>query len=282
MKVFWTFALAALLSANCLAQHHHVNAGAESLQPGSQLNFANGAEFTTGSGFVLPFTLATNAPYTGLYLGSLSFTALSATPDTGGPSPGHAALGSFIEMQVVSLAGPAEGVFAFWEEDHDTGEPQKKFEVRVGTIAGTNSFPLSESDASPGSDPYGHIHGRRFTLTHPGLYTIGFRLIDTSINGPAAGPIHTSSEIYHLYFRAGPPVPSIHSISRTATEIHLAVDTATTNTYQIETATELRHPATNWQPLAAPVTGTGGVHTFTDTELNLAAKFYRLRINSQP
>ncbi|HEX7860839.1 MAG TPA: hypothetical protein VF773_10960 [Verrucomicrobiae bacterium] len=282
MKVFWTFAITAVLSANCLAQHHHVNAGAESFQAGSPLNFANGAEYTTDSGFVLPFTLAANAPYTGLHLGSLSFTALSATPDTGGPSPGHAALGSFIELQVVSLDGPAGGVFAFWEEDHDTGEPQKEFEVPVGTTTGTNSFALSESDASSGSDPYGHIHGRRFTLTHAGLYTIGFRLLDTSLNGAANGPIHTPSEIYHFYFRAGPPKPAIHSINRTASEIQLVVDTATTNTYQIETTTELRHTATNWQPFAAPVPGTGGVHTFTDTQPNLPSKFYRIRIDSQP
>ena len=47
---------------------------------------------------------------------------------------------------------------------------------------------------STGGDPFGHIHGRRFSVTKSGLYRVGFRVLDVSTNGPAGGPIHTASE----------------------------------------------------------------------------------------
>lgn len=73
-----------------------------------------------------------------------------------------------------------------------------------GDISG-QLFPLSESDGSPESDPYGHIHGRRFTATKPGVYTAWFRAFDTSVNGANGGPIHAPSEALPIRFLAGTP-----------------------------------------------------------------------------
>jgi hypothetical protein len=64
------------------------------------------------------------------------------------------------------------------------------------------------SDASlgggqPGADPFGHIHGRRFTADKAGVYTVGFKAYDISTNGTAGSPIHTAAEILDIVFQAG-------------------------------------------------------------------------------
>ena len=63
----------------------------------------------------VPRTIGLNA---GFYRGEvISFTALAAWPENGGPIPGHAAFGAQLAVQVASVQGPAGGSFAFWEGD---------------------------------------------------------------------------------------------------------------------------------------------------------------------
>jgi hypothetical protein len=73
----------------------------------------------------------------------------------------------------------------------------------------TNLWRLSESDGSAGSDPFGHIHGRRFTATRAGIYKVGFTVVDTSTNGAAGGPIHTPSAELPVWFQAGVNLQSV-------------------------------------------------------------------------
>ena len=61
---------------------------------------------------------------------------------------------------------------------------------------------LTESDGSPRSDPYDHIHGREFWVNKPGLYVMNVRLVDTSRNGLNQEPIHAPSEILSLYLQS--------------------------------------------------------------------------------
>jgi hypothetical protein len=275
----WITGAAILLcSAAAFAQHQHINAGAVG-GAGSQLYFVNGSNFNTNSGYVLELTPATNGPFAGLYHGSISFTALPATIFAGGPAFGHAQPGAYIELKMVSVTGPS-GVFGFWLEDEDLGTAEKIFEMPAGTTDGTSMFNLSESDGAPDSDPYGHVHGRAFTLSEKGLYTVGFQLVDTSANGAGGGPVHQPSDIFYMYFRAGAPELAIHSIVYATNVVTVYAETVATSTYQLERATALVVGDTVWIPLGEPVSGQGGLHGFEDSDVNTPHRFYRLRITT--
>jgi MYXO-CTERM domain-containing protein len=38
----------------------------------------------------------------------------------------------------------------------------------------------------------------------PGSYTVGFKIVDTSVNGTGGGPIHSASETFLVNFTAVP------------------------------------------------------------------------------
>src|ERR1043165_4897884 len=165
--------------------HGHLNAGAESQTPGSKLIFANGADFATNSLYVKTLTFTNATKYAGYFHGNTTLTALPATAEHAGPDPQAAALGSYIFAQLVSLDGPEGGEFGFWEAPATS----PSYTIKSGESGGTNIWRLTEADGSPGTDPYGHIHVRRWTLTKPGLYVLGLRLLDLSTNGSNGGPI---------------------------------------------------------------------------------------------
>ncbi|MDX1951382.1 MAG: hypothetical protein SFY81_04315 [Verrucomicrobiota bacterium] len=179
--------------------HDHLNAGAVAPEEGSRLVFQNGSSYETNSGYffhLIPST--TSSFYRGQYFIGAPFTALAATSDLGGPAAGHAALGSYIELEFVSLSGPEGGRFSLWETLSAIDEVVL-LSLEAGTTNGSARINLSDSDKSPGSDPWGHIHGRKMVVDKPGLYTIGVRLIDSSSNGAGNQPIHTPSEIYYFH-----------------------------------------------------------------------------------
>ncbi|MCI0539065.1 MAG: hypothetical protein L0Z50_27985 [Verrucomicrobiales bacterium] len=265
----------ALIAGSAVAQHAHINAGAFSTAQDAQLYFVNGANFVTNSGYILPLTLTTNAPYHGLYRGSVTFTSLPATLSTGGPAFGHAAFGAFLQLEVVNLRGPRDGVFGLWQQNEDTGDTSLQFTVPVGTQEGTNLFALTESDASPGSDPYGHIHGRQFTASLPGLYTVGFRIVDTSTNGTDGGPIHKPSEIFNLYLQAG---LTIAALTKTNTEATVVFAALPGNLF-LEGTTNLLD-ASSWKTAAGPLTTTRTeLRSLVDPSAAGPIKFYRLRMD---
>ena len=149
------------------------------------------------------------------------------------------------------------------------------FAIPVGTSNGTNQFNLSESDGSPGSDPYGHIHGRTFTASKPGLYTLGCRILDTSSNGTGGGPIHTPSAIYYFYFQAG---TTIASLSHDGFNAIITFAGTLGKGYYVQSTTNFVN--TNlWQDIAGPFTG-NLLQSVTDTNINAAARYYRLRVTT--
>src|SRR6185436_5702012 len=97
--------------------------------------------------------------------------------------------------------------FGFW----DAGSTAPSIVLSPGQSSSV-LWRLSDGDGAPGSDPYGHIHGRRFSATKPGIYKIGFTAVDTSTNGPARGPIHTASAQLPVYFEAGVNVRSVAAV----------------------------------------------------------------------
>jgi hypothetical protein len=209
----------ALLAIFCLllapipvrAQHVHIYAGAVEQTPGAPLFFQNADVWDTNSygGYTQSpacMYLERNIPnlYPGLYQTATTFVSLPATIFNGGPSVYAASFGTYIELKFVSLQGPAGGVLTIWSEVDDPQHPAVLFTIPTGTANGTNRYNLSESDPNdPSADPYGHIHGRRFTLNKPGLYILGLQLVDTSNNGPGGGPVQSPSEITYFYMQSG-------------------------------------------------------------------------------
>jgi hypothetical protein len=257
-------------------QHAHLNAGAIDSAAGNRLYFANGFNFVTNSGYFLSLKAETNGPYAGYHQAPLTLTALPATGDNGGPAFGHAALGTRIEAEIVSVSGPAGGAFGFWDSDGEEDATTISLIVPVGEKAGTGSFVLSENDGSPGADPAGHIHGRRFSATLPGLYVVGFRLRDTGGNGPGGGPIHPESEVFPMYMQAGVTIAAVQ-VEGSTVVIRFAAEKS--RTYWIEKA--LRFPSTSpsdWQVVGGPLIGAGKIETIRDLPAVSSVALFRLRM----
>jgi hypothetical protein len=274
---FTLLALAALCNWPQLlqAQHVHVNAGASGTTQNAPLYFANGSVFDTNAAYDVYLSFTNSGSFSNLYQGAgISFTALASTLDNGGPAPGHASDGSFLQLQFVSVSGPPGGVFGVWVQQ--PGNPSASdllFTSPVGTTNGTNLLVLSESDGSPGSDPYGHIHGRTFTATKPGLYMLGCRILDTSSNGAGGGPIHTPSTLYYFYFQAG---LTISSWATNSNSFSFTFGTALGQTYYVESTPDLTAP--NWTTFAGPFTGDNHLRTVSADSAG-AHLFFRLRSN---
>ncbi len=200
---------ALVLGAARAVQAQHIEAGALGTTQGSQLYFENGATYVAGSGYVKPLTYSSTGRYAGYLNGGITFTALPATSTFEPANPNAAALGSFLELGIVSVQGPTGGAFQFWEGADQGGGAGWSVSYQVGYSVATPSFTWDLSDPAtaggPGEDPYGHLHGRRFTVTGgTGTYTVGFQIVDTSFNGAGGGPIHTPSETYYVQFNAVP------------------------------------------------------------------------------
>jgi hypothetical protein len=261
-----------LMARSVLGQHAHLNAGAMGSLPGNPLYFANGDAFATNSGWFLPLRWTTNEVYAGYHLGSLTLTALASTPDNGGPSVGHAAPGANIEARIVSLEGPVGGAWAFWDSDGSEDAPALTFSVPVGETHGTGAFRLSENDGAAGADPYGHVHGRKFTATLPGLYTVGIQLFDISENGNGGGPLHPPSNVLRVYMQAGVTIAGIE-VQSGAVAVRFAAETGLT--YRVQRATSPQGP---WSAATEGVLGAGRVVTAPVSLSGGAAEFFRLSV----
>ena len=266
------------------AQHAHINAGAYSVAFGAPLVFPNGYLWDTNSySGVYPACIFMvkdnpNVPlYPGLYQADISFTALPATIFTGGPALFAAEMGSFIQLIIRSVQGPASGEIGFWQENDEFAATSttKIFSVPVGTFNGTNRFNLTQSPEEGGweFDPFGHFHGRRFTATRPGLYTVGVQLIDTSMAGPGGAPNHSPSETNYFYFQAGLVVDFIKKTNNSAV---LRFGLQGFKDYFLEASPTV--DGTNWITIfREPGAAHSDLHTVVDTNATNAARFYRVR-----
>ncbi|KAB2673409.1 MAG: hypothetical protein DVB31_03710 [Verrucomicrobia bacterium] len=264
--------LAALLAVVLPTQaHEHVAAGAASTDPGTPLLFASDDDFGAASGYVFTLETGADARYAGFYHGELIMVALPATPGFGGPDPQHAALGSRVEAVLESVTGPAGGSFGFWETPgNDLDAEELTFSAAVGETHGTHRFPVSENDGQPGADPYGHIHGRVYSATRPGLYKVGFRFVDTSANGPGGGPIHAPSERFYLNFQAG---LTIAGVAPAAGGIDVTFAATAGKTLQLETSPSIA-AVPDWKPIGDAIAGDDHLHTVTAPTDSTA--FFRL------
>jgi hypothetical protein len=276
--------LALLIASLQAAAHEHLAAGATGPTNGAQLIFFNASDYSSDSGYVFNFGAGTPADaYDGFYYtADLVFVALAATPNLGGPEPGHAALGTHIEVVLETVEGPNNGAtFGFWETPTpDVDSTNLTWSVPVGLVNGTNHIFVSENDGSASADPYGHLHGRVYSFTQPGLYKTGWRFVDTSTNGPGGGPIDTPSDRFYLYMQAGVTIASI-SVDTNGVNLTFGApsnlpDTgsAPATNYTIEASSSLGLDA-NWSQVGDVIVGDDHLHTVT-VPLNGTIEFYRL------
>src|SRR6476661_6667974 len=110
---FFGALLLGLNACTLRAQVTTITCGAVSTNAGAKLNFVNDASVDSGSGFAQPLTyqrvanrFGTNNVYctTNLLFQALSVKTNAAT---------SAALGSYLACQVMSVSGPAGGIFSF-------------------------------------------------------------------------------------------------------------------------------------------------------------------------
>jgi hypothetical protein len=216
--------------------------------------------------------------YPGLYQTDATFVVLPATLWTGGPAPNCPAQGSYIELRLVSVTGPAGGKIDLWQENEDATATTKLFSLPVGTSNSTNRYNISEGDVGQGvstpdgPDPFGHIHGRRFTADRPGLFTVGVQLLDTSHNGTSGGPIHIPSVTNYFYFQAG---FFIDSMTKTNNVVTVRFGTRAFNNYFLEVNTNLA--TTNWFSIEEVFGGNhSDLHYLRDSNATTSASFYRM------
>jgi hypothetical protein len=227
------------------AQHGHLNAGAAGTNQNERVIWANGADFIASSWYVKTLNYTNGGRFAGYYEGGITPTALPATLEHGGPDPDAAAFGSYLQFRMSCLEGPEGGAFGFWE----TGATSPSISLAPGQ-ASTNLWRLSESDGSPGADPFGHIHGRRFTATKAGIYKVSFTAVDTSTNGTGGGAIHTPSEELPIWFQAGVSIQSVQPDLQ-ASQVRVRFGAATGFNWSVQYASDLTNA---WESMS-PVTG---------------------------
>ena len=274
----WKFALALgcwiAVAAGVRAQHVHVDAGAPSTAAGTPLYFINGTTYNTASGFVFNMALRSNDVVAGLYEGGPTFASASSDGFDGPP----AAPGAQLALVVKAVAGPEGGTWSFWESpDCDQAAESITFSLRTGFTNGTQRFLLSQNNGLPGEDPFGHCHGRRFTVDKPGLYTVWVQIVDISRNGPGGGPIHPPSAVYAFYFNAG---LGIARLNGTAGSVIITFGTRTGSRFYLEASSDLDGSAP-WGTVAGPAVGNNRLQSLTDSvAAGEAQRYYRLRITT--
>jgi hypothetical protein len=260
-----------LLFSNSLrAQHGHLDVGAVAQTNGAKAVWANAQNFIASSGYVKTLDPTNSGRFAGYFQNNITLTVLPATSAHGGPAENAPALGSLFHCRMSLLDGPAGGLFGFWETN-STADTGPFVSVGVGQTA-TNMFRLTQNDGAPTSDPFGHIHGRRFSASKAGLYKVGFQAIDVSTNGPAGGPIHAPTDVLPVWFQAGPTLPWI---TRTNSVTRVTFGAVGNRNNIVEYSTNLSH--SSWTALRTNV-GTDHFQTVSDTNSADAQRFYRLRV----
>ena len=267
LKCLLVGALFALAKDAAAQAHGHLYIGATATTNGAPLTFDNGPDFTTASGYVKTLVFTNGGRFSNYFHGNITLTGLSRTPGHPEFSENAAALGAYLHAGIVAVEGPAGGEFGFWEN----GSTAPTISFRSGDTS-TNLFRVSEGDGSAGSDPYGHIHGRRFTATKAGLYRITFKAWDLSANRPNGGPIHTASNVLPVYFQAG---TVITSINRTGTTARVTFGSEVNRSYVLEFTDNIA--SNSWEQIGAAVIGNDYFQQLIDPAADDATRFYRVR-----
>ncbi len=243
--LFSAAALAALFSLvqPTSAQHAYGGLidtdGTAGLGAGDRLAFVNqttGTAITGASYGTQSMVMASIGAMSGLYFNDgISFTGLSNGRNWRGsayrPANAFAATtGSLLQLHIASITGPTGATFGYWDEAINPTAPAVSYTIGssgpmlvwnltdtslvVGD--GTNP-PTSTALNNPPVDPYGHIHGRSFTVDTPGEYTVSYILRDASGNHVDSDPfVVTYSAVPEpgLFALIGAGLLGLHLINR--------------------------------------------------------------------
>jgi hypothetical protein len=273
-KLLLGSALVALASGAWAQDHGHLYIDAYSTNAGSQLYFGNGNLFNPTSGFVKTLFFTNAGRFAGKYWGNV--TTLTGRSHNEDAHPGDygtnaAAPGSLLFFQIAHVQGPAGGAFEFWEN----GATTPTVTVPSGTGATNLIRVTDQGGGKPGDDPWGHIHGRRFTVTKPGVYHVSLRAWDLSTNGPARGPIHTPSDLLTIAVQGG---ANIASFTRTNGVPTLRFGTYASHWFLVQVSTNLVD-TNNWSTISTNrgVDNFATVHDLAGTHRHA---FYRLLVRT--
>jgi hypothetical protein len=267
IRKLWAIGIVFSTMATFAQDHGHLHIGAESQTPGTKLIFSDRSIFATNSLYVKTLTNAVTGTCAGYYHGNITLTGLAATDLYQGPEAFAASLGTYIFAEISHVEGPAGGSFGFWE----AGATAPTISIPSGGSS-TQILRVTSTDGSEGADPYGHIHGRRFTATTPGVYAVTFRALDQSHTGPGGGPIHMPSDPITVYFQADVNVFEVKLESEGA-RVHFGAYAG--RTWQVEATDSLSSP--NWTVVGDPVVGNDVIQDVLDPRPRNDRRFYRVK-----
>jgi hypothetical protein len=265
-------ALFALTLGVSAQDHGHLYIGAATNTPGFQASFPDRAALSSTSGFLKTLVFTNAGRYSNYFVGSFTLSAYARTLLHPEYSPSAAALGAFMHASIASVEGPPGGAFAFWESASNS----PTISVPVGGTS-TNLILVSQNGGTNGVDPFGHIHGRRFTATKQGLYTVRFKAWDISTNGPGGGPIHAPSDEIPIYFQAGFQA----YIGRSNGIPRVTYGTFGGWDFQVQTTTNL-FDTNSWSALGPLRTGDDYFFAQPDTNAVVRQRYFRVRVTPTP
>ena len=239
-----------ILGISAVRAHDHIEVGVD---PGNQDRLV-----LDGPSYQLALYVPRGEPFSGYvpqfpggwHACELTFTTEVSTLD--------AADGADPWIEILSVAGPAGGSFAFWE----VGEAGPTWSHPTGSSGGGNVFPVILNGDT-------HAHGRCFTMDKPGTYTVTFRAVD------AAGKFAASTN-KTITFKAQQP-PQM-SIAMQGNHARLSFTARVDLFYDLQACTDL--PSGVWSNVV-PHTGMDGFGNATNVTVTNARSlspnaFYRL------
>lgn len=246
MKLFPLFLLG--LAATALA-HDHVEVG---IHPGQRNQLALDGPAVQLAPYVPWGELFSDyTPYFpgGCFASELTFTTeneILTVPQGADP-----------EIELISVLGPADGSFSFWEVEA-TSPTWSRASGWNQTATDRPSFPVIL-----GWD--NHLHGRAFSVDRPGEYQVTFRAVDRN-------SLFQNSADYTLTFRGIVPPPL--SIRLTGTQAVINFTSRTNLTYELQTRTNLSYGA--WELVSTNTINGDGTLKETTLPLSHPRAFFRL------
>ncbi len=244
--------LIAVLSLCSLQAHDHIEVGLDPANPAKLALVGPSAQTALFVPVGEPFSYAMPQFPGGYYACELTFSADGEVLDF--------AANSLPRIELLSVAGPTEGLFGFWEAGATSPTWTRP--------AGWFSTPTDRPSIVVNEDifGYGHIHGRAFTFNRPGLYTVVFRAVDAAASPRA--PSETKTVTFEVL---ATPQLSIRIESGNAL---LAFASRAGLTYDLQVSTDLQ----TWANVPAHrfINGTGAAIELSDPLADRPRVFYRL------
>lgn len=167
--------------------------------------------------------------------------------------------GSLPRAELLTVEGPPGATFAFWEVNA-TAPTWSRPTGWTAEDGERPSFAIYEDGSG-----YGHIHGRLFSATHPGIYSVRFRAVDER---GAYAPSLPVTVVFTVH--ATPPL----TLTVLAGEARLSFSSRAGLTYDLQVSTDL----STWHEVRGRtfIAGTGARIELTDLIADRPRVFYRL------